>query len=142
MAVAIESQIPGAFQVAHSVAPLAERSQEHAFTRIHLDIGHDRVRHIETAVRAKIEHVWCNQAATAGGHKCAGKCARYSIKPENAVGEVAAALAEVVQPGDLVLTLGAGNIWQAGEELLVYLRDAMHEPIQQREIVGGKRELC
>jgi UDP-N-acetylmuramate--alanine ligase len=30
----------------------------------------------------------------------------------------AAKLKAVVQPGDLVLTLGAGNVWQAGEELL------------------------
>ena len=30
----------------------------------------------------------------------------------------AAKLKEVAQPGDLVLTLGAGNVWQAGEELL------------------------
>jgi len=29
-----------------------------------------------------------------------------------------AAIAEVVQPGDLVLTLGAGNAWRAGEEFL------------------------
>jgi UDP-N-acetylmuramate--alanine ligase len=27
-------------------------------------------------------------------------------------------LAELVEPGDLVLTLGAGNVWQAGDELL------------------------
>jgi UDP-N-acetylmuramate--alanine ligase len=27
-------------------------------------------------------------------------------------------LAAIVQPGDMVLTLGAGNIWQAGEALL------------------------
>jgi len=39
------------------------------------------------------------------------------------VTEVATKLAELVRPGDLVLTLGAGSIWQAGEELLVYLRE-------------------
>ena len=38
------------------------------------------------------------------------------------VTEVGSRLAQIVEPGDLVLTLGAGNIWQAGEELLVYLR--------------------
>jgi len=27
-------------------------------------------------------------------------------------------LAGLVQPGDIVITLGAGNIWQAGETLL------------------------
>ena len=30
-------------------------------------------------------------------------------------------LAGIVQPGDIVLTLGAGNIWQAGEALLEQL---------------------
>jgi UDP-N-acetylmuramate--alanine ligase len=30
----------------------------------------------------------------------------------------AEALLSVMQPGDLVLTLGAGNVWRAGEELL------------------------
>lgn len=34
------------------------------------------------------------------------------------VAEASAALAGVVRPGDLVLTLGAGNVWQAGEALL------------------------
>ena len=34
------------------------------------------------------------------------------------VSAVSDALVKAVQPGDLVLTLGAGNIWQAGEELL------------------------
>jgi len=32
------------------------------------------------------------------------------------------ALLEVVQPGDLVLTLGAGNVWRAGEEFLEAIR--------------------
>jgi UDP-N-acetylmuramate--alanine ligase len=33
-------------------------------------------------------------------------------------------LAGIVQPGDIVLTLGAGNIWQAGEALLERLADS------------------
>ncbi|MEZ4272024.1 MAG: UDP-N-acetylmuramate--L-alanine ligase [Myxococcota bacterium] len=37
------------------------------------------------------------------------------------VRSIASELQNIVKPGDLVLTLGAGNIWQAGEELLVYL---------------------
>ncbi len=32
------------------------------------------------------------------------------------------ALLDVVQPGDLVLTLGAGNVWRAGEEFLAAMR--------------------
>jgi UDP-N-acetylmuramate--alanine ligase len=33
-----------------------------------------------------------------------------------------AALLEVAQEGDAVLTLGAGNVWQAGDLLLARLR--------------------
>ena len=46
------------------------------------------------------------------------------VGPVEAMG---ARLEEVVRPGDLVLTLGAGNVWQAGEELLVYLRGGLAE---------------
>jgi UDP-N-acetylmuramate--alanine ligase len=35
-----------------------------------------------------------------------------------ALSNAAPRLKQVVQPGDLVLTLGAGSVWQAGEELL------------------------
>ncbi|AJE02374.1 UDP-N-acetylmuramate--L-alanine ligase [Geobacter pickeringii] len=34
-------------------------------------------------------------------------------------------LAKIMKPGDIVLTLGAGNIWQAGEALLPKLKDAL-----------------
>jgi UDP-N-acetylmuramate--alanine ligase len=34
------------------------------------------------------------------------------------LGNAAARIKEIVQPGDLVLTLGAGNVWQAGDDLL------------------------
>jgi UDP-N-acetylmuramate--alanine ligase len=40
--------------------------------------------------------------------------------------EVATKLQAIVQPGDLVLTLGAGNLYQAGEELLSLLRGEAH----------------
>jgi UDP-N-acetylmuramate--alanine ligase len=33
----------------------------------------------------------------------------------------AAKLRDIAQPGDLVLTLGAGNVWHAGDELLKLL---------------------
>lgn len=36
----------------------------------------------------------------------------------------AAALIDVVQPGDLVLTLGAGSVWKVGEEFLNALKQA------------------
>ena len=38
--------------------------------------------------------------------------------------EIAAYLQGVVQPGDIVLTLGAGNVWQVGEALLRALGEA------------------
>jgi UDP-N-acetylmuramate--alanine ligase len=37
-------------------------------------------------------------------------------------GELAAAVVSGLQPGDLVLTLGAGDIWRVGEEILERLR--------------------
>ncbi|MEW6730664.1 MAG: UDP-N-acetylmuramate--L-alanine ligase [Acidobacteriota bacterium] len=37
------------------------------------------------------------------------------------VSEAAATLKEIVQPEDIVITLGAGNVWQVGEELLKIL---------------------
>jgi len=43
--------------------------------------------------------------------------------------EVATVLRDIVKPGDLVLTLGAGDVWQAGEELLVYLRELETHPV-------------
>lgn len=36
--------------------------------------------------------------------------------------EVIQTLREIVRPGDVVLTLGAGNVWTVGERLLAYLR--------------------
>ena len=43
--------------------------------------------------------------------------AEYAGSPE----AVAARLESTVSPGELVLTLGAGNIWQSGETLLARL---------------------
>ena len=40
------------------------------------------------------------------------------VRHVGAVSVGATALKEIVKAGDLVLTLGAGNVWQAGEELL------------------------
>jgi hypothetical protein len=37
-------------------------------------------------------------------------------------GELAAAVVSGLQPGDLVFTLGAGDIWRVGEEILERLR--------------------
>lgn len=54
----------------------------------------------------------------------AAQIERYGHRDVRYIGPVATAaqaLKECVQPGDLVLTLGAGNVWQAGEELLKVL---------------------
>ncbi len=56
-----------------------------------------------------------------------------------AVSEVATRLSEIVRPGDLVLTLGAGNIWQAGEELLVYLEERRNRQGEAQNSDGGER---
>jgi UDP-N-acetylmuramate--alanine ligase len=50
-------------------------------------------------------------------------CGHHEVHFVANVGDVADRLAEIVQPGDLVITQGAGNIYQAGEELLVQLRE-------------------
>jgi UDP-N-acetylmuramate--alanine ligase len=44
--------------------------------------------------------------------------------------EIPDSLAGIVRPGDIVLTLGAGNIWEAGEELLSKLK--LQEPVKKR----------
>ncbi len=61
------------------------------------------------------------------------------VGPVEAMG---ARLEEIVRPGDLVLTLGAGNIWQAGEELLVYLRGGLSAPTSpsMEEILNPSEE--
>jgi UDP-N-acetylmuramate--alanine ligase len=41
-----------------------------------------------------------------------------NVRYVGAVEQSAAALKEYAQPGDLILTLGAGNVWRAGEEFL------------------------
>ena len=41
------------------------------------------------------------------------------------------ALAGVAQDGDAVVTLGAGNVWQAGDRLLEKLRAAAPQGVQK-----------
>ena len=50
------------------------------------------------------------------GHKAVHYCAGRDAAVEH--------LMEVVRPGDMVITLGAGNVWQVGEELAERLRKA------------------
>jgi UDP-N-acetylmuramate--alanine ligase len=42
-------------------------------------------------------------------------------------------LLDVVQDGDVVLTLGAGNVWQAGDLLLARLQRRLQQGLQQEE---------
>jgi len=49
------------------------------------------------------------------------KIERFGHRHTEYIGRLAnaaARLKEIARPGDLVLTLGAGNVWQAGDELL------------------------
>jgi UDP-N-acetylmuramate--alanine ligase len=41
-----------------------------------------------------------------------------NVRYIGSVEQGAQAIADVVQPNDLVLTLGAGSVWKAGEEFL------------------------
>jgi UDP-N-acetylmuramate--alanine ligase len=56
------------------------------------------------------------EAMGAYGHRAA----RYSGSMEDAVDAVAGE----ARPGDLIITLGAGNVWQAGDKVLSRLREA------------------
>lgn len=52
---------------------------------------------------------------------------RYGHRNVRYVGGIAGAvpeLTEMTRPGDLVLTLGAGNVWRAGEEFLAAMQQA------------------
>jgi UDP-N-acetylmuramate--alanine ligase len=53
------------------------------------------------------------QAMRARGHR--------GVRHVPARADLARAAAALLQPGDVFLTLGAGDVWQAGEELLVFL---------------------
>jgi UDP-N-acetylmuramate--alanine ligase len=57
----------------------------------------------------------------------AEKIERFGHRDVTYVGALAGAatkLKEVARPGDLVLTLGAGNVYQAGDELLRIIQDS------------------
>ena len=43
------------------------------------------------------------------------------------VDELLQRLTAMVRPGDVVMTLGAGNVWQLGERLLELLKDRSQE---------------
>jgi UDP-N-acetylmuramate--alanine ligase len=58
------------------------------------------------------------QALAEETEKFGHRCARYIGGMEQGK----QALLDVVQPGDLVLTLGAGNVWRAGEEFLAAIQ--------------------
>lgn len=47
-----------------------------------------------------------------------------SVEYAGTIARAVAATLEAAEPGDAVLTLGAGNVWQAGDQILSALRDA------------------
>lgn len=62
------------------------------------------------------------------GHPRASYCPSMSDAAERA--------AQVLRPGDALITFGAGNVWIAGEELLKRLRHEDSEPREAAELVG------
>lgn len=50
-----------------------------------------------------------------------------NVRYVGGVAEALPALIELTRPGDLVLTLGAGNVWRAGEEFLAAMKQAPSE---------------
>ena len=84
-----------------------------AFTRAFYQSDILLIMPIYSAGEVKIEgvdHRVLGDRISAHGHK--------SVLAIDTVDEAVTALAEIVRPDDLVLTLGAGNVWQVGEALL------------------------
>ena len=52
------------------------------------------------------------------------------------VDELVKRLGEITRPGDLVLTLGAGNVWQVGERYLEAMRSSQEPAIRSQEKEG------
>jgi UDP-N-acetylmuramate--alanine ligase len=50
-----------------------------------------------------------------------------SVEYAGTIGTAVGAVIETVEPGDAVLTLGAGNVWQAGDQILAALRSVSEE---------------
>ncbi len=48
-------------------------------------------------------------------------------------------LSETVQPGDLLLTLGAGSVWKVGENFLEYLRKSAVKSLAAPVVRGTAR---
>jgi len=63
--------------------------------------------------------------------------ARRPVRFVEDAGDVASILEEHVRAGDLVLTIGAGDIWKVADELVVRLRRRAAERPRAREGVGG-----
>ena len=58
-----------------------------------------------------------------------------NVRYVGGVAEALPALIELTRPGDLVLTLGAGNVWRAGEEFLTAMQ---HAPSETRTGEGSQ----
>ena len=93
-----------------------------------------RVADVYAAGEAPIEDVEARSLALAVSRR-GHKNAQWS----GSVEQTAEALAAVVRPGDLVLTLGAGDIHRAGEQLLEQLQAAAGRGRQKSDSVNQTR---
>ena len=88
------------------------------FARCFVPCDHLLVMDIYSAGELPIEGI--SAEALVDRMRAAG-CSAVDYQPEGAA--LLGRLLELARPGDLVLTLGAGNVWQVGERLLQALRD-------------------
>ncbi|MBI1921212.1 MAG: UDP-N-acetylmuramate--L-alanine ligase [Geobacter sp.] len=97
--------------------------QPHRYTRTH-ELFDDFVKAFYDADVLVLTEVYAAgeppiEGAT--GERLAARIKKHGQKDVSYIADrttIAGELMKVVKPGDIVLTLGAGNIWQAGEELL------------------------
>ncbi|HEY9516116.1 MAG TPA: cyanophycin synthetase, partial [Gemmatimonadaceae bacterium] len=83
-----------------------------------------RERPIEGVTASLIERAIVNAAGAGREGRGSGSAARGRIAWRGERAELAAALAGAVRSGDVVITLGAGDITRTGPELLQYLTAA------------------
>ncbi len=83
------------------------------------------------------DQVWVLDVYAAGEAPIAGVSAGTIVERAHALGAghvayapdgsaAAAAAAQVARPGDVVITLGAGDVWRLGDEVLAHLKSGRH----------------
>ena len=102
--------------------------QPHLYSRTR-DLAHEFARAFDDASTLVVTDVYpARESPIEGidGRLIADLARAYGHRDVHYVADkdnLPAALAALVQPGDLVLTMGAGDVWQMGEALLDRLRD-------------------